>query len=226
MGLEKDTPQCAKCSLKGREKACLVEAGGLGPVFCPTLTRTKAIQSARDGYQEEKTSEFFRQSVIQEGSGYADRDQNPYGVKTRIQEIMEFASRMNYRRLGLAFCSGLHREAGAFADLLEKQGFEVVSVVCKIGCIPKEDLGIQDEEKVAIGTFETICNPLAQAEVLKEEETQMNIMLGLCVGHDSLFIQGSHAPVTVLAVKDRVTGHNPLAPLYTVDSYYRRLKRS
>jgi len=63
-----------------------------------------------------------------------------------------------------------------------------------------------------------------QAFVLNDAETEFNIMLGLCVGHDSLFMRYSDAPCTVLAVKDRVTGHNPLAALYTLNSYYRALK--
>ncbi len=223
--MEKERSQCAKCSLRGKEKTCLVEEGGFGPSFCPTVNRTEAVEASLDDYRDEQTAEFARQSIIQEGSGYADRDSRPYGVKTRIQEIVEFAERMNYRRLGLAFCTGLHKEAAVFSELLEKQGFDVASVVCKVGCVPKENLGIKDEEKVAVGTFETTCNPLAQAEILNEENAQFNIILGLCVGHDSLFIKGSKAPVTVLAVKDRVTGHNPLAALYTLDSYYRRLRR-
>ena len=44
--------------------------------------------------------------------------------------------------------------------------------------------------------------------------------MGLCVGHDSLFFRHSEAPVTVLAVKDRVLGHNPLAAVYLADGYY------
>ena len=223
--MDPERSQCAKCALRGREKACLAQEGGFGPAFCPTVNRTDAVEKSLIAYKDEQIAEFFRQSIIQEGEGYADRDGRPYGVKTRIQEIVEFAARMKYKRLGLAFCSGLHKEAALFSDLLEKQGFEVVSVVCKMGCISKESLGIQDNEKVAPGTFETACNPLGQAEVLNEENTQFNIMLGLCVGHDSLFMKGSKAPVTVLAVKDRVTGHNPLAALYTLDSNYRRLKR-
>ena len=33
----------------------------------------------------------------------------------------------------------------------------------------------------------------------------------------------SNAPCTVLAAKDRLLGHNPLAAIYTIDSYYRSL---
>jgi len=69
-----------------------------------------------------------------------------------------------------------------------------------------------------------MCNPIAQAFVLNDEKTEFNIVMGLCVGHDSLFLKYSDAPCTVLAVKDRLLGHNPLAAIYTVDSYYRSLK--
>jgi uncharacterized metal-binding protein len=47
-------------------------------------------------------------------------------------------------------------------------------------------------------------------------------MLGLCVGHDSLFLKHIKGYATVFAVKDRVTGHNPMAALYTVRSYNQR----
>jgi len=60
--------------------------------------------------------------------------------------------------------------------------------------------------------------------VLNREKTEFNILLGLCVGHDSLFFKYSEALCTVLAVKDRLLGHNPLAAVYTLDTYYRALK--
>jgi uncharacterized metal-binding protein len=70
-----------------------------------------------------------------------------------------------------------------------------------------------------------MCNPVFQAKLLNQAATQFNILLGLCVGHDSLFFQYAQAPTTVLAVKDRVTGHNPLAAVYLADTYYKRLTR-
>ena len=48
-------------------------------------------------------------------------------------------------------------------------------------------------------------------------------MFCLCVGHDTLFIKHSEAPVTYLIVKDRVLGHNPAAALYTAKFYYKRV---
>ena len=71
-----------------------------------------------------------------------------------------------------------------------------------------------------------MCNPLLQAEILNHEETELNIVLGLCVGHDALFLKKAKAFCTVLAAKDRVTGHNPLAALYTLHSYYQKLKNT
>jgi uncharacterized metal-binding protein len=50
------------------------------------------------------------------------------------------------------------------------------------------------------------------------------VLLGLCVGDDTLFIKHAKAPVTVLAVKDRVLAHNPLGALYTSRHIYTRLK--
>ncbi|MGI5839183.1 MAG: DUF1847 domain-containing protein [bacterium] len=215
--------QCAKCGLPRRERLCQKAVDGKGPDFCPTRSGAAVTAAARKIYANPSWREFARQSVIQEGSGYAARDSRPYPVKTRLQEISEFAARMGYQKLGLAFCISLQQEAAQLSQVLENKGFTIVSVVCKVGCIPKEDMGVADGEKIRIGSFEPTCNPVGQAETLNRAGTEFNIALGLCVGHDSLFFKHSQAPVTVFAVKDRVTGHNPLAALYTLHSYYRRL---
>lgn len=65
-----------------------------------------------------------------------------------------------------------------------------------------------------------MCNPILQAELLNEAESELNVVVGLCVGHDSLFIKYSQAPVTTLVTKDRATGHNPAAALYNMNSYF------
>jgi len=137
-----------------------------------------------------------------------------YGVWPRLREIMEFSRMAGFTRLGLAFCVGLRREALEVTTILEENGFTVLSVMCKTGAKAKEALGLRDEDKVHPGQFEAMCNPIAQAMLLNIEKPDISIMLGLCVGHDTLFIKHSEAPITVLAVKDRVTGHNPLAVIY------------
>jgi uncharacterized metal-binding protein len=98
-------------------------------------------------------------------------------------------------------------------------------VSCKVGAIPKERIGVKDEEKIRIGKFESMCNPITQAMILNKAKTDFNIMLGLCIGHDSLFLKYIEGLTTVFAVKDRVTGHNPMVTLYTSRSYYQRLMK-
>ncbi len=214
--------KCALCKVKSDKSACRVEVG-TGPVDCPTINKPAVISKAKDKYDNPDVLEFARTASVQEADCYINRDAVPFvkhPVKTRMEEIVEFAHKMNYKRLGLAFCSGLSAEAGLFHQYLEKKGFEVLSVVCKVGCTPKERIGIKDHEKVRPGQFESMCSPIAQAELLSEAETDFNIVLALCVGHDSLFFKHASAYSTVFAVKDRVLGHNSLAALYTGNSYY------
>ena len=86
-----------------------------------------------------------------------------------------------------------------------------------MGSVDKTDVGL-DEKNNAVGC--KMCNPILQAKLLNEEGTQLNVVVGLCVGHDSLFMKYSDALVTTLVTKDRVTGHNPAAALYNSRSYF------
>jgi len=120
------------------------------------------------------------------------------------------------KKIGIAFCSGLSDEAGRAHLILANHNFEVCSVICSCGAIDKSELGIPSEYKIRNPQqFEAACNPLLQAELLNQAETEINIIIGLCVGHDMLFTMNSKAPVTTLVVKDRFTGHNPVISLYT-----------
>ncbi len=219
--------QCSRCTVAAGERSCLHPKGKGGP-GCPTLTKRELMEQALREYDRDDVREFTRQASIQESSCYEGREQKPYilhPVKPRIQEICEFAHRMAYRRLGLVYCAGLAVEGAMIDRLLDAQGFEVVSAWCKVGSVPKERIGLDEEEKVYIGRYESMCNPIMQAKIVNDAKTQFNIAMGLCVGHDSLFFKYADAPTTVLAVKDRVLGHNPLGALYTSGSYYARLLR-
>jgi uncharacterized metal-binding protein len=132
---------------------------------------------------------------------------------------------MNYKKLGLAFCAGLKSEAAILNKILIANGFEVVSAICKVGSIKKEDLNVSKEYKIYPDKYEPMCNPIAQAEILNEAHTEFNIVLGLCVGHDSMFFKNSEAMCTVFAVKDRVLANNPLGAIYTSNSYYKWLTK-
>jgi uncharacterized metal-binding protein len=144
---------------------------------------------------------------------------------TRVEDTIAFAKLMGYKKIGMATCIGLLDEAERLAAILRAQGFEPQSVCCKAGSIDKLELGLKERDKVRPGTFEPACNPIAQAEICNRLETDMNIIVGLCVGHDMLFNKHSKAPVTTLIVKDRVTGHNPIAVLYGQNFYYKRLQK-
>lgn len=222
---EKLLPACASCE---QDPKICEAADGLGSRGCPTLTRKEVLEKADTEYNQPDILEFARQASRQEAECYANRHQRPYVMqpsKTRIVEICEFGDKMGYRRLGLAFCAGLTREAAIVEDILKERGFEVASVLCKAGRTQKERIGLKDDEKIFQGSEESMCNPIYQAKLLNASKTDFNILLGLCVGHDSLFFKFSEAPVTVLAAKDRVTGHNPLAAIYLSNSYYRKIRK-
>ena len=217
---------CAVCEPAMRDRACMREGGRPGK-GCPTLTRKDALEAANREYDQPEVREFARQASIQEAACYANRAPEPYVMqptKTRIVEICEFAERMGYKRLGLAFCMGLSREARIVSEILSGRGFEVVSAVCKTGRTPKSCLDLGAEDTVYRDPEESMCNPVFQARLMNEEKTDFNVIMGLCVGHDSLFFKYAEAPTTVLAVKDRVTGHNPLAAIYLSESYYRKVR--
>jgi uncharacterized metal-binding protein len=224
MTLEPD-PQCALCGVDLR--ACISKEGK-GPAFCPTLNRPEEAERARKKYQDPQTKHFARAASLQEAECYVERDAEPHVLrptKTRVEEIIEFAKKMGYRRVGVAFCGGLFSEAKTFVRILETHGFEAPSVCCKVGGVPKEFLGLEDKDKIRIGSYETMCNPIAQAEVLNRVKTDFNVLIGLCVGHDSLFFKHAKALTTVLVAKDRVLGHNPVAALYGVKVYFQRLMK-
>ncbi|MFA9437550.1 MAG: DUF1847 domain-containing protein, partial [Candidatus Bathyarchaeota archaeon] len=91
---------------------------------------------------------------------------------------------------------------------------------CKCGHVDKSMWGIAPEDKIHAlrgrpESFEAGCNPIAQAEVLNSEDVDLNVIVGLCIGHDIQFTEFAKGPVTTLIVKDRVTGHNPFASLFS-----------
>ena len=106
---------------------------------------------------------------------------------------------MGYTKLGIATCIGLIDEAQHIAQYL-KGDFEVYVVICKNGGLLKTGL---DLEQINDDSDEVMCNPIGQALFLNQKQTDMNIICGLCVGHDILFTKYSEAPVTTIIVKDQ-----------------------
>lgn len=214
-------PDCAMCPVPLEKRICR-NPEGKGPRGCPCTTYSDTAEAVTAIYQRPDILEFARQASLQEAEGYtggAPGEGPRRPAKPRVLEIAEFARRLNRGPIGLAFCSGLRIEARLAAELWRGMGLDVVSVICKVGTVPKESLGLTEEQKINPGTPESMCNPVGQAMLLHRAGAGLNVALGLCVGHDALFFQFSKAPATVLAAKDRLFGHNPLAALATLDSY-------
>lgn len=199
---------CAFCGKHSCETNDLEHA----PLTCPSLEeKYTAIEELYTG----EDLKIAQAAARVEAAGYCKN--------TRVEETMLFARAMGMKKLGIAFCAGLKREAAVLARILQENGFEVVSAKCKLGSQPKESLGLSDEDKVHPGGFEPVCNPAAQAKYLDDNGAELAIILGLCVGHDTLFIRNCKAPVTVLAAKDRVLAHNPLGAIYLAESFYKKI---
>jgi len=213
---------CAAC----QTPVCNSPAWQEGPENCPVKIKSAVMKKATNKCLGPEFREFARQASKQEGSGYLKLPSAPNvnsPLKSRLEDTMELAQRMGYKKLGLAFCGGLRYEASLLLPILENRGFEVVSVCCKCGSVPKEELGLEQWEKINGPAFEAMCHPIAQAEILNDAKTDFNIMVGLCVGHDSLFLKNSNALCTVLVAKDRVFGHAPALAIYQSKSYHRRV---
>jgi uncharacterized metal-binding protein len=146
-----------------------------------------------------------------------------YGKLSRVEEIVAFARRIDAVRIGIASCFGLIEETRIFCKVLRAADLEPYTVLCKVGSTDKTDIGIDEQLKIKSGTFEACCNPILQAQMLNRANTQLNVIMGLCVGHDALFTKYSEALVTTLVTKDRVTGHNPAVALYTSKTYSKRI---
>ena len=201
---------CAKCFQRGCTKQDMTKT----LPECPSKD-AQIQEEAKALYKEPENYKIAYCAALTEAGGYCQ--------DTRLVEIIKFMHRAGYKKIGLAFCTGLFKEAQEVVKILEYNGFEVVSIICKNGAITKDFLGITDAQAVRGNCkTESMCNPIGQALLLNEQKTEFNLMLGLCVGHDTLFIKYSQAPMTALAVKDRVTGHNPLAAIYLAQGYYNK----
>lgn len=206
-----DTDPCRSC-IDCAAAACNGK-GGAYPSFCLTTGMDPAVMDeAMAAYRDETNNRITRVAAEIETDGYCRW--------CRVRETMEFAHRMGFHRIGIASCVGLLSESRTLAKILRANGFEVFGIGCKAGAVPKTEVGIPARCQ-EVG--KNMCNPILQAKLLNREKTELNVVMGLCVGHDSLFYKYSEGIVTTLVTKDRVTGHNPVAALYTSGSYYKKL---
>jgi len=170
----------------------------------------------------EKVLSLYRQNPadVRMAEVSAELEGEYYMQLTRLEELIAFCQKMEFTHLGVAFCVGLSEEAEKLHEILANH-FTVSSVCCKVCGIEKERFSLR---KISEERIEAMCNPIGQATVFNSEGTELNVIFGLCIGHDILFTKHSKAPVTTLVVKDRVLAHNPLGAIYS--GYYRKKRLS
>jgi len=206
---EYQDPTCFKCNSLNY---CTVGRASKMLDNCPMKISPEIEKQAKELY---KNDEFVKKST-----GVASTvEAKGYIHWPRLKDTIEYAKGMDYNKLGIAFCVGLISEAQKVAEILEKYGFNVCGVCCKTGAVKKKDVGVPEEFTMHSKTGYMIgwitCNPAAQALLLNKAKTDMNIIIGLCVGHDITFTHLSDAPVTTLIAKDRSMPHNPAGILFT-----------
>jgi uncharacterized metal-binding protein len=185
---ESISPQCAQCE-------------------------SKKCRDGKDCFSKESNhKQLYQNSSIAELHRAASTvEARHYGKETRLGEVILLAKQLGYKKIGLAFCIGLSEEAKIIDEILSKH-FRVVSVCCKVCGFDKNDF---DLPQISSESYEVMCNPAGQAQMLNDAGTQLNVLCGLCVGHDAIFTRVSEAPVTTLIAKDRVLAHNPAGAVYS-----------
>ena len=171
------------------------------PEKCPTNILTKTISACReecamDGTVANNLLTAFTSLV---GSGGASR--------SRLEHILEFSAAAGFKRIGVACCGRYIPQARLVVEQAKRFGFQSAYVVCKLGGFNFGDIG-QEKESDWI-----ICNPVGQAYALNDFGADINVTLGLCMGHDLLFNHYSKALVTNLVVKELISNDDPAQTL-------------
>lgn len=172
------------------------------PGYCQANNYLEEIEKSKGEYGRPENAHIYEAACVVG----AEKD----GFRPRIEEALHFSKQLELTKIGFAACTAFEYEMEVLERLFAREGFRVVCASCQIGRVSAEDRGLAHLNEYANST----CNPVAQAEILNSAGTELNFIVGLCLGHDILFTQYSKAPVSTLIVKDRMTGNNPSAALY------------
>ena len=198
---------CAEC---GRAACCESPDTASYPRGCPS--REPFETEVLGLYREGQDAHLARNAALVEAGGYCRL--------TRIEEIMDFARRCGYTRLGLAFCIGLQDEAAVAKRVLRGQRLLGRGSRLQDGSLPKEVLGLGDDDKVRPGSSRA-CATRSGRRGLWPRPAPSSTCCSACASATTASSSSTPwRPVTVLAAKDRVLGHNPLAAIYLADGYY------
>ena len=189
---------CVDCGLNGCRRP-----DGNHPAFCPA----SGFDLENETWLSERLADAENRRVVEAaavsaGTAFDDK-------LSRLEETFLFAKGMGARKIGIAACVSLAPEARAAVKAFRAEGFDVVGAICKMGTITHADLDLHVGRKPE----SVLCNPIYQAKVLNDAHTDLNVVIGLCAGHDSLFIKHAEALCTVLAVKDWANDHHSVLAL-------------
>lgn len=201
---------CADC----KRRVCLTPGKDDLPANCP-MRDEQYVKDMREGYLDAELNRFYVATKTA-----ADSDTPRTGFTPRLRYVIDLCKKMGYKKLGFAFCVGFRDEAKLYSKILRAHGFEVVSVGCCNGGFNISEHGVPLPPNC---DFDAACNPLGQARLMNEQQVEFNLVMGLCAGHDSLFMKHARAMSTVITVKDPATGHCPPAALYLYEQYYREV---
>ncbi|HNZ03692.1 MAG TPA: DUF1847 domain-containing protein [Myxococcota bacterium] len=200
--MKSELSQCVRCTIR---RCSSKDAGVDLPSFCPTRKYPDLVMAAPPKYRVDDAP-----AILNAWFGLMSQVLDPARPRekyswSRVDEIMKYARLRGMKRIGIATCYSMSEESRILSGILEQNGFEVASVCCLCGETDPAEFGLPGN---------VFCNPILQASVLDREQTELNIMMGLCVGHDILFLKHSTAETTPLVVRDCSTGNNPVAVLY------------
>ncbi|MCK5157115.1 MAG: DUF1847 domain-containing protein [Spirochaetales bacterium] len=148
------------------------------------------------------------QQIVQAAAKLVDNGRA--GTLSRIEELVEFAQLMNYQKIGLAYCYGMEGIAETVRDIFSAKGLKTIGVCCTVGGVRQNEI---NKESTLPGVS---CSPLNQAAQLNQENVDLAVVIGLCMGHDILFHREFTGDVTTLIVKDRPNNH---APMKGIENY-------
>ena len=132
-------PGCAYCPPSVR--ACRQgESEARGPGYCPSKVDQDGIDAAYAQYDDPFTRRVAQVSARVESEGYCRW--------TRVEEICAFAKKMGFCKIGIATCISFVDLANTLSGILESHGFSVASVACKHGGVAKENIDLEDCEKI------------------------------------------------------------------------------
>ncbi len=133
------------------------------------------------------------------------------GTFSSAEEIVSYARNIGAKKIGITSCSGFLKETREFILHLERHHLESYCVICNIGTPGKDAISLTRRVETDGDIYDANCNPALQAYLLDREKTELNVIIGLCAGNDSLFLRHSATPAAHLIINNPDSAVKPLS---------------